>query len=418
MSERQLLGYLPVDSGQISIVDPAHIELVEKGDLLTDLLTVDTKIDDGNFPVFFEKDDAEGGYGKSRIIIELGEQTGKQVPKALVPAVSEGKVLKEQPKSTPPKKIIRTLETPKRPRPQETLGQRLPKHVLPRYVLTLNQQFEYEILRDSTEKFHSFRWETPPPKGMFFHYDSRSIRWIPDETQLGAYKLAYHVEHKLGEEVVPMTTKEDSMLTYKVIPSLEGWDERLWIYVNDPPMIDIELFEEQRLYRPMAGKWYKMMPVETIRGCPYKCTFCNSPDQMKLYKGLGSNFYRKKNNKKKDFEKYLQPQWSIKTLISILLFSSAVFAEFRMEQVICTTKKTPNCGAYIYNSTTGEVYFCDSEKCTEVKTPIEILVAVEEEDGKKKKKSLIPKKPKKKSLIPKKPEKKESKVPRKPKKEG
>ena len=73
MSERQLLGYLPVDSGQISIVDPAHIELVEKGDLLTDLLTVDTKIDGGNFPVFFEKDDAEGGYGKSRIIIELGQ---------------------------------------------------------------------------------------------------------------------------------------------------------------------------------------------------------------------------------------------------------------------------------------------------------------------------------------------------------
>jgi hypothetical protein len=72
MSERQLLGYLPVDSGQISIVDPAHIELVERGDLLTDLLTVDTKIDDGNFPVYFEKDDAEGGYGKSRIIIELG----------------------------------------------------------------------------------------------------------------------------------------------------------------------------------------------------------------------------------------------------------------------------------------------------------------------------------------------------------
>ena len=73
MSERQLLGYLPVDSGQISNVDPAHIELVEKEDMLTDLLTVDTKIDDGNFPVYFEKDDAEGGYGKSRIIIELGE---------------------------------------------------------------------------------------------------------------------------------------------------------------------------------------------------------------------------------------------------------------------------------------------------------------------------------------------------------
>ena len=73
MRERKLLGTIPVDSGQISIVDPAHIEFVEKGDLLTDLLTVDTKIDDGNCPVFFEKDDAEGGYGKSRIIIELGQ---------------------------------------------------------------------------------------------------------------------------------------------------------------------------------------------------------------------------------------------------------------------------------------------------------------------------------------------------------
>ena len=55
MSERQLLGYLPVDSGQISIVDPAHIELVEKGDLLTDLLTVDTKIDDETFQFFLKK---------------------------------------------------------------------------------------------------------------------------------------------------------------------------------------------------------------------------------------------------------------------------------------------------------------------------------------------------------------------------
>jgi radical SAM superfamily enzyme YgiQ (UPF0313 family) len=43
--------------------------------------------------------------------------------------------------------------------------------------------------------------------------------------------------------------------------------------IDDTPIIDIGLFEEQRLYRPMAGKWYKMMPVETIRGCPYKCTF-------------------------------------------------------------------------------------------------------------------------------------------------
>jgi hypothetical protein len=68
--------------------------------------------------------------------------------------------------------------------------------------------------------------------------------------------------------------------------------------INDTPIIDIDLFEEQRLYRPMAGKWYKMMPVETIRGCPYKCTFCNSPDQTTLYKEkTESRFFRKKDIK-------------------------------------------------------------------------------------------------------------------------
>ena len=60
------------------------------------------------------------------------------------------------------------------------------------------------------------------------------------------------------------------------------------------PIIDTTLFEENRLYRPMAGRVYKMFPVETIRGCPFTCTFCNSPDQMRLYKGLNKNYYRKK----------------------------------------------------------------------------------------------------------------------------
>ena len=112
---------------------------------------------------------------------------------------------------------------------------------------------------------------------------------------------------------------------------------------------------------------------------------------------------------------YIRHVKKLLAIISILFFSSAVLAEFRMERVICTTKKTSNCGAFIYNSTTGEVYFCDSEKCKEVDTPIEIFIEDEVIDDSKG--SLIPKKPKKKeSKIPKKPKKKESKVPRKPEK--
>jgi anaerobic magnesium-protoporphyrin IX monomethyl ester cyclase len=66
--------------------------------------------------------------------------------------------------------------------------------------------------------------------------------------------------------------------------------------IEQSPIIDISLFETARLYRPMAGKWYKMLPIETIRGCPYKCAFCNSPNQIEFYKQkVGGGFYRKKS---------------------------------------------------------------------------------------------------------------------------
>ena len=129
------------------------------------------------------------------------------------------------------------IAVPQVPRPLITMGQPLPDGILPKHVLTVNHSFAYTLPEKEKDDFFSFRWLQPPPKGMFFHYDSRSIRWVPDTTQLGAYKLAYHVERKLGEDVMPMTTKEDSLITYKVVPNLEGDDERLWVYVNDPPII-------------------------------------------------------------------------------------------------------------------------------------------------------------------------------------
>ena len=91
------------------------------------------------------------------------------------------------------------------------------------------------------------------------------------------------------------------------------------------------------------------------------------------------------------------------TLTVLFFFSTYVFGEYRMQPVQCTLKKHSNCGAYLYNSSTGATYFCDTEKCKEVMAPMEEDEGAVVKDGEKKsKKSKIPKKSKKKkSKIPK-----------------
>ena len=88
-------------------------------------------------------------------------------------------------------------------------------------------------------------------------------------------------------------------------------------------------------------------------------------------------------------------------VLTVFLFSSTLlFAEYRLEPVNCTLKKQSNCGAYLYNSSTGATYFCDSEKCTEIMPALE--ETSEAVGGEETKKSKIPKmKKKKKSKIPK-----------------
>ena len=90
-------------------------------------------------------------------------------------------------------------------------------------------------------------------------------------------------------------------------------------------------------------------------------------------------------------------------LIFFVFSSTSLFAEYRLEPVNCTIKKKDNCGAYLYNSSTGATYFCDSTKCTEIMPALE-EASGEKEEVKGTKKSKIPKKPKikkKKSKIPK-----------------
>ena len=68
--------------------------------------------------------------------------------------------------------------------------------------------------------------------------------------------------------------------------------------VNTLPVQDLSIFEDISLYRPMMGKVYRMAPVETQRGCPYACKFCNSPEKNEFYNAQeAGRFFRKRTMK-------------------------------------------------------------------------------------------------------------------------
>jgi anaerobic magnesium-protoporphyrin IX monomethyl ester cyclase len=62
------------------------------------------------------------------------------------------------------------------------------------------------------------------------------------------------------------------------------------------PFADYSLFEEQAIYRPMEGRLWRTIGIESQRGCPYQCTYCNSPGQNRIaFTEQGSKFYRRKS---------------------------------------------------------------------------------------------------------------------------
>ena len=68
----------------------------------------------------------------------------------------------------------------------------------------------------------------------------------------------------------------DTWPDYKNAKGLNGNPRQPLADLNDV-IPDYRLYDSERFYRPMGGKVVKSIPVETYRGCPYSCTFCNSP---------------------------------------------------------------------------------------------------------------------------------------------
>ena len=68
------------------------------------------------------------------------------------------------------------------------------------------------------------------------------------------------------------------------------------VNLDDVPFGDFDLFEKERFFRPMQGKVVRMVPIETDRGCPYTCRFCEAPSLVGLYKEeTGQHYFRRKS---------------------------------------------------------------------------------------------------------------------------
>ncbi|HOW35823.1 MAG TPA: radical SAM protein [Candidatus Omnitrophota bacterium] len=103
--------------------------------------------------------------------------------------------------------------------------------------------------------------------------------------------------------------------------------------INSLPVSDFSLFEEARFFRPMAGKVYKTIPIETNRGCPYTCSFCNSPSTSEMYRENGCKFFRTKSMTAIQRElRHLKKQWDAEYVYfssdNFLVNSDAEFNQF------------------------------------------------------------------------------------------
>ena len=104
--------------------------------------------------------------------------------------------------------------------------------------------------------------------------------------------------------------------------------------INRQPVPDYSLFEPERFLRPMGGRVYRTIPIETNRGCPYKCTFCNSPYTLNMYANAGDKgFFRKKSAATIDRElselvRLHDAEYVYFTSDTFILFTDKEFEEF------------------------------------------------------------------------------------------
>lgn len=114
----------------------------------------------------------------------------------------------------------------------------------------------------------------------------------------------------LGEGETALVELCDRVYKNQDFQGVEGlWFKREGeVYKNKPgkmhdlnglPYPDFSVFDKELFYRPMQGKLYKMVNIETSRGCPYNCAYCSSPRLEEFSRSqCGGNYYRSKDMKR------------------------------------------------------------------------------------------------------------------------
>ena len=74
------------------------------------------------------------------------------------------------------------------------------------------------------------------------------------------------------DDIRNFTLKDDGRIIHNPL--------RPAVDINTVPIPDWDLFEPSSIYRPMQGKIWRAVGLETQRGCPYTCTYCNLSQTM------------------------------------------------------------------------------------------------------------------------------------------
>ena len=94
-------------------------------------------------------------------------------------------------------------------------------------------------------------------------------------------------------------------------------DVRQLVDINTLPFADVDEFSDKHFYRPFDGKVYRMLMFEMIRGCAFRCSYCNNSIMMDLYKNKGKFVRRKGIKRTIDELEYLKNKYNVELFFFI-----------------------------------------------------------------------------------------------------